>query len=89
VAEGARLRIGQEMAPFDEHVGGHGERQSGVGPQQRAVVADAEEAAPRARRAIEIAPDDLELVQAIFRARATSSGRCAAAILSSTPLTKR
>jgi hypothetical protein len=40
-------------------------------------------------RALEVAPDDLEFVQAIFLERATSSGRSAAAIFSRTPLTKR
>jgi hypothetical protein len=40
-------------------------------------------------RALEVPPDDLEFVQAIFLERATSSGRSAAAIFSSTPLTKR
>ena len=40
-------------------------------------------------RALEITVDDFEFVQAMLRERATSSGRCACAIFSSTPLTKR
>jgi hypothetical protein len=43
------------MAPFDEHVGGHGEIQTGVGAQQRAVVAYPEQRALRGAR--EVAPD--------------------------------
>ena len=87
VAERARLGIGQEVAPFDQHVAGHGEVEPGVGAQQRAVVADPEQRA--LRRALEVAADDLELVQTIFRERVTSSGRSASAIFSSTPFTKR
>jgi hypothetical protein len=75
------------MAAFDQHVGGDGELEAGVGAQQRAVVADADQRL--LRRPVEEAPDDLELVQALVLAFATSSGRIAAAILSSTPFTKR
>jgi hypothetical protein len=75
------------MAPFDQRVGGQREIEAGVGPQQRAVITHADQRA--LGRPGEVAPDDLEFVQAMFRERATSSGRSASAIFSSTPLTKR
>src|SRR5260221_605404 len=87
VAERARCRIGEKVPAFDQHVGSDRQLEPGVRPQQRAVVADAEQRP--VRRAVEIAPDELEFVQAMFRARATSSGRSATATFSSTPLTKR
>jgi hypothetical protein len=54
------------MAPFDQHVGRHRELEAGVGPQQGAVVADADESL--LRRPVEEPPDDLELVQALVLA---------------------
>jgi hypothetical protein len=88
VAERARLDAGKKMPAFDQHVGGHGEIQAGIGPQQRAIVADAE--SRTLRRPREIAADQFELVhQARLRQRLTSSGRSCVAIFSSTPLTKR
>jgi hypothetical protein len=75
------------VASLDPHVGGKREVEPRVGPQQRAVIAHREQRA--LRRPVEIAADDLEFVQAMFRERATSSGRSASAIFSSTPLTKR
>jgi hypothetical protein len=50
------------MAAFDQHVGGERELEAGVGPQDGAIVADAENRA--VRRAVEIPPDELEFVQA-------------------------
>ena len=61
VAERARVRPGQEMAPFDQHVGGHRELEPRVGPQQRAVVADAEQRL--LRRPVEEPADEFEFVQ--------------------------
>jgi len=87
VAERARIGPGEEVASFDQHVGGDRELQARVGPQQRAVVADTEQRF--LRRPVEEPADDLELVQALVLLRATSSGRTEAAIFSSTPLTKR
>jgi hypothetical protein len=75
------------MPSFHEHVGGDGELEPGIGPQQRTVVADAEQRL--FRRPVEEPADDVELVQALVRLFATSSGRSAAAIFSSTPFTKR
>jgi hypothetical protein len=51
------------MAPFDQHVGGHRELEAGVGPQQRAVVADSDQRL--LRRPVEEAPDDVEFVQTV------------------------
>ena len=87
MAERARLGVGQEMAPFDKHVGRDREVETGVGPRKRAIVADPEQRTPG--RTIEVPLDKFELVQAMLRERATSSGRSAWAIFSSTPLTKR
>jgi hypothetical protein len=50
------------MPAFDQHVGGERELEAGVRTQDRAVVADAEQRA--VGRAVEIAPDELEFVQA-------------------------
>ena len=55
------IGAGQEMPPFDEHVGGDRELEAGVGAQQRAIVADAEQRA--LRRPVEVAADELEFVQ--------------------------
>ena len=87
MAERARLRVRKEMAPFDQHVRRYREIEPGVGTQERAVVAHAEQRALGGAR--EVAPDQLKLVQARFRERATSSGRSACAIFSSTPFTNR
>jgi hypothetical protein len=75
------------VAPFHQHVGGDGELEAGVGPQQRAVVPHAKQRL--LGRPVEEPADDVELVQALVLLRATSSGRRAAAIFSSTPFTKR
>src|SRR3989442_9007522 len=48
---------------------------TGPGGEQRAIIADAEHR--MLRRSLEVPPDDLEFVQAIFLERATSSGRSA------------
>jgi hypothetical protein len=88
VAERARLGLGQEVATFDQHVGGDRELEARVGAQQRAVVADPDQRV--LRRALEIAADEVEFVQTILlRDLATSAGRSAPAIFSSTPFTKR
>ena len=87
VAERARLRAGREVPALDQHVGGDRELEARVRAQQRAIVADPDQRP--FRRTVEVAADDLELVQAMFLARATSSGRSATAIFSSTPLMKR
>ena len=87
VAERAWRRRRQEVTALDQHVGGERELEAGVRPQQRAVVADAEQGPLRC--AVEEAVDELEFVQAGLRARATSSGRRRAATFSSTPFTKR
>jgi hypothetical protein len=54
------------MAAFDEHVGGDRELETGVGPQQCAIVADADEGL--LRRPVEEPADDVELVQTLVRA---------------------
>jgi hypothetical protein len=78
------------MPPFDQHVGGERQLQARVRAQQGAIVADPDQRALVLRRALEIAADEVELVQVIRdRDLATSSGRNAPAIFSSTPLTKR
>ena len=87
VAERLGVGAGQEMPAFDQHVGGDRQLQAGVGPQQRAIVADPHQRVPGGP--IEEAADDFEFVQTLVRVRATSSGRSATAIFSSTPLTKR
>src|SRR5439155_497732 len=87
VAERACVRARKEMPPFDQHVGRDRDLETGPGGEQRAIIADAEHR--MLRRALEVPPDDLEFVQAIFLERATSSGRSAAALFSSTPLMKR
>jgi hypothetical protein len=87
VAEQARLGAYAEMPAFDQQVAGEREVEPGIGPQQRAIVAAPEQRA--LRRPVKKTPDQLELVQAIFLERATSSGRRASAIFSSTPFTKR
>src|SRR5207248_765440 len=91
VAERARGGARREVASFHQHVGREGQVEAGVGTQQRAVVADAEQRASvrTAGGAREVPRDELELGQAGLRARATSSGRRRAAIFSSTPFTKR
>jgi hypothetical protein len=52
----------REVAALDQHVGGDRKLETRVRPQERAVIAHAEQRA--ARPAIEEAPDELELVQA-------------------------
>ncbi len=90
VTERARLGIGREVPPFDQHVGGDRELEAGVRAQQGAVVADPDQRALALRRPLEVTADEVELVQVIRdRDLATSSGRSALAIFSSTPLTKR
>jgi hypothetical protein len=78
------------MPPLDQHVGREGEFQPRVRAQQGAIVADSDQRALVLGRALEVAADEVELVQVIRdRDLATSSGRSALAIFSSTPLTKR
>src|SRR5690606_17377993 len=87
VPEAAGIGAGEEVAPLEEHVGGEDELASGRRCDPGAVVADALERPPR--RAREVPPDELELVQLPRLAFATSSGRGAAATRSGTPFTKR
>ncbi len=87
MAERARLGAGGEVAALDQHVAGHRELEAGVGAHQRAIVSDPEQRV--LRRPVEVTADELEFVQIALRALATSSGRSAVAIFSSTPLTKR
>src|SRR3954470_22454747 len=87
VPEGARFGVREEMAAFDEHIARHRELHPVADKHAGTVIAYA--LYRIFRRPVEEAPDELELVQAIFRARATSSGRTAPAIFSSTPFTKR
>jgi hypothetical protein len=90
VAERARLGAGGEMPPFDQHVGGDRQLETRIRAQQGAIVADPDQRALVLRRPLEVAADEVELVQVIRdRDLATSSGRSALAIFSSTPLTKR
>src|SRR5882672_1078058 len=75
------------MPALDQRVGRHRELEPGIGPEQRAIIADPHQC--MLGRPVEKATDDLEFVQTLVRVRATSSGRSATAIFSRTPLTKR
>ena len=87
MTERTRLGAGGEVPALDQRVGGDGELEARIRAEQRAIVANADQGP--SRRPVEIAADELEFVQAIFLARATSSGRSAAATFSNTPLMKR
>src|SRR6266568_3591767 len=87
VAERARPGAGRKVPPFDQHVGSDRELVAGANLESRAIVAYALHGV--LCRAGEETANDLKFVQARFLDFANSSGRSAAAIFSSTPLTKR
>src|SRR5258706_1103589 len=92
VAERARLGARREVPAFDEHVGGDRELRAFAHADAGAVVAYSLYGAscrPGEEAADDLKFADLKFTQARFLDLANSSGRSAAAIFSSTPLTKR